>query len=256
MSYSRTPIGFAYWDVDCLYDTIPSIFYDDKAYTPEGEKRWDSERYWRKVKNIAAVIDSMNMPIVALAGVESVAAVRDIVRSTKGDYSYLHRTINSRDGLDFALLYYGDILFIDYARTYYGRMYVEGTIGDKTFGIWLTRNGYLLKSALPPRNNYQVDMTIAAGGFYFDELEDIELIDYMLPHQKLGHGNAMSRRGWYMRHRIGANAQLPIERSGVYINSWLLSSDGSTTKPTFQQETYLGGYSSYLPIYIYFFVDI
>ncbi len=239
-----------------MYDTIPSMFYDDKEYTPEGKKRWGSERYWHKIESIAAVIDSMKMPIVALAGVESEGVVRDIVTTSNGDYSYLHRTVNGRDGLDFALLYYGDILFVDYARVFYGRIYIEGTIGDKTVGIWLTRNGYLLQSSLPPRNNYEVDMTIVAGGFYFDELENIGLIDYMLPHQKSGHGNAVSRRGWYMRHRIGANPELGVERSGVYINSWLLSSDGSTPQPTFRQDDYLGGYSSYLPIYLCFFVDI
>lgn len=49
------------------------------------------------------------MPLVALWGVENEAVVRDIAAACKGDYSYLHRTLNSLDGMDFALLYYGDL---------------------------------------------------------------------------------------------------------------------------------------------------
>ncbi|MBQ1979750.1 MAG: hypothetical protein II226_00520, partial [Alistipes sp.] len=64
-------IGVAYYNVDKLYDTIPSTFYDDEAYTPQGKLRWDGEKYERKISNIAQVLDSMRMPIVMLYGVEN-----------------------------------------------------------------------------------------------------------------------------------------------------------------------------------------
>ena len=40
--------GVAYYDVDKLYDTIPSKFYDDRAYTPNGKLGWNTERYRRR----------------------------------------------------------------------------------------------------------------------------------------------------------------------------------------------------------------
>ena len=79
-------VGFAYYDVDRAYDTIPSAFYDDSDFTPEGRNHWDRERYTRKVEHIAATIDSMALPIVALYGVENEQVVRDIATHTKGSF--------------------------------------------------------------------------------------------------------------------------------------------------------------------------
>lgn len=106
-SYGQRPIGIAFYDVDRIYDTVPALFYDDADYTPEGRLHWTAERYARKIRNTAAVIDSMALPLVALWGVENEQVVRDIAAACRGDYSYLHRTLNSLDGMDFALLYYG-----------------------------------------------------------------------------------------------------------------------------------------------------
>ena len=43
----------------------------------------------------------MALPLVALWGVENEQVVRDIAAACRGDYSYLHRTLNSLDGMDF-----------------------------------------------------------------------------------------------------------------------------------------------------------
>lgn len=251
---SRIPIGLTYWDVGRCYDTIPSLFYDDSDYTPSGKYRWDTRRYQTKVKHIASVIDSMHMPLVALFGVETEDVVRDIVVNSQLDYSYLHRTIDGRDGLDFALLYFGDLFFIDYVQSFYGRIYIEGVIDTQRIGIWLTRFSYLQKSASPP-HTHDVDMVIVAGGLYKNDLSKMGLVDHMEPHERLGRGNAMSYRGWYMRHRIGISDHVDIYKSGVYINSWLLHNDHSGPKPTISKNRYYGGYSSYLPIYLFFLLE-
>ena len=108
-AHAQPRTGIVYWDLDHLYDTVPALFYNDTDYTPSGRLAWDTERYRRKIRHTAAVIDSMRMPLVALWGVENEAVVRDIAAACEGDYSYLHRTLNSLDGMDFALLYYGDL---------------------------------------------------------------------------------------------------------------------------------------------------
>ena len=63
---SQERFGVAYYDVDKFYDTIPSKFYDDRAYTPDGKLGWSAERYRRKVDNVARVVDSMAMPVIVL----------------------------------------------------------------------------------------------------------------------------------------------------------------------------------------------
>ena len=78
--------GAAYYNVDKLYDTIPSRFYDDRAYTPAGRFGWDSNRYTHKIKQVAAVVDSIALPVVALYGVENEQVVKDIVGACRGDY--------------------------------------------------------------------------------------------------------------------------------------------------------------------------
>ncbi|MFQ7387791.1 MAG: hypothetical protein ACLRM8_10180 [Alistipes sp.] len=130
-AHAQPRTGIVYWDLDHLYDTVPALFYNDTDYTPSGRLAWDTERYRRKIRHTAAVIDSMRMPLVALWGVENEAVVRDIAAACEGDYSYLHRTLNSLDGMDFALLYYGDLfepLYDEPGRRY---LYIEAPCASR-----------------------------------------------------------------------------------------------------------------------------
>ena len=54
---TQPSLGIALYDVDRLYDTIPSKFYDDRDYTPSGSLGWSADRYARKIANTAAVLD-------------------------------------------------------------------------------------------------------------------------------------------------------------------------------------------------------
>lgn len=110
---AQPPHGVAFYDADCLYDTVPSPFGNDTRYLPQGEMRWTGERYRRKVMQTAAVIDSLGLPLVGLYGVENESVVRDVAAACKGDYAYLFRTTDSYNGLDFALFYFGDRFFPD-----------------------------------------------------------------------------------------------------------------------------------------------
>lgn len=130
---NRPHIGFAYYDADRLYDTVPALFYDDSDFTPRGRLRWTARRYERKIAHTAAVLDSMRMDIVALAGVENEAVVRDLVAACGEDYCYIHRTFNTFDGLDIALLYHGDRFFPDLVEQGRGWLYVEGDL--PTYGF-------------------------------------------------------------------------------------------------------------------------
>ncbi len=105
--------SIAFWNVENLYDTIPSRFYDDREWTPRGENRWDTERYRAKIDALARVIDDLGADIVGLAEVENETVVRDLVRALRTDYNYIHRTSGDSRGIDLALLYKGDRFFPD-----------------------------------------------------------------------------------------------------------------------------------------------
>lgn len=51
-----------------------------------------------------------------------------MVRASDLPYSYVHRTLNTLDGMDFALLYYADRFFTERIETGYGYLCVEGTL--------------------------------------------------------------------------------------------------------------------------------
>ena len=107
-AWAQRSFDVAFCDVENMYDTIPSTFYDDSDYTPRGRLRWDTARYRNKVQGVARLLDSLSMPVVALWGVENEQVVRDIVMASKSDYAYVHCTHDYSRGLDFALLYYGE----------------------------------------------------------------------------------------------------------------------------------------------------
>lgn len=244
-------LGIGYYDIDKLYDTKPSLFYDDAAYTHGGRNNWTIERYTHKIKNTAAVIDSMALNVVGLYGVENETVVRDIVQSCKQDYSYIHRTQNSLDGLDFALLYFGDKLFIESVESRRNMLIVCATMSssDTPLTIILSREAASTKEYLCTKRHN--DHTIILGRLYPNEIKRIGYTDTLAENEKRGEGNYVNDRGYIMLDRIATNRNEKILKSGVYITPWLLSPDRSKPLPSYDKRTYRGGYSKYLPIFTY-----
>ena len=81
----------------------------------------------------------MAMPLAGVYGVENEEVVKDLVRASDLPYSYVHRTLNTLDGMDFALLYYADRFFTERIETGYGYLCVEGTLDGKPTAVLLTR---------------------------------------------------------------------------------------------------------------------
>lgn len=248
---SSEVVGVAYYDVDALYDTIPSRFYNDKNYTPEGRYKWDSQRYRQKVEHVAQVVDSLRMPIVALYGVENEAVVRDITAAVKEDYAYIHRTQDFSFGLDFALLYYGDVFFPEKVTSHHDALCIEGYIEDTPVAIIINNNssslGVLLKSNELDTESRAI---IVLGRQSAESTSRWHLSDAIHKAEDAGRGTVVYYDRWQMRHRIATNIE-NIERCDVYIKEWLLDAEGRP-KPTFKGSKYYGGYSTSLPIYIYF----
>ena len=263
-------IGIAYCDLDHLYDTIPALFYDDSDYTPGGRLAWDTERYRRKIARTAAVIDSMRMPLVALWSVENEAVVRDIAAACRGDYSYLHQTLNSLDGMDFALLYYGDLfepLYDEPGRRY---LYIEGllyrrgkpmrrgsgrvvrptrtdTIGlvlcsDTRMAEWVVRD---LREERPGVKLIVLGRTASLDAAAYG------LRDALERPARLGRGNVRRRGGWLMRDRILADTALRTSAGDVYARRYLIDPKTGTPLPTYEKRRYRGGYGYALPVFVY-----
>ncbi|MBR5281343.1 MAG: hypothetical protein IKU22_01030 [Alistipes sp.] len=250
LSAQQSSFGVAYYDVDKLYDTIPSKFYDDGDYTPRGRLCWDGVRYRRKVEQVAAVIDSMAMPVVALFGVENEQVVRDIVASCGEDYAYIHRTSNRYDGLDFAFLYFADCFYPERITEWSGALCVEGETQGRDLTIIATFRSTSLGVLLEERKLLEDSNIIIIGDTGKLKFEKLGLRDAMRSVEKAGRGNVIVRNMWQLRDRVVTNLDAP-SHSDVYIKRWLLDSSG-VPKPTYNGAKYCGGGSSCLPIFIYF----
>lgn len=243
--------GVAFYDIDALYDTLPSRFYDDRAYTPQGRLRWDGQRYRRKIANTARVIDSMAMDIVALYGVENEQVVRDIVQACGNDYAYIHCTNDGDRGLDFALLYFGDSFFPERVTPWRGALCVEGEAAGRPLAVIVTHRsaslGVLMDERGLPNNNTNI---IILGLFNNSNFNKQGITDRTIHAERAGRGNRFRDGRWEMRDRIATDIA-GDSHCDVYARSWMLMPDGRP-RPTFDRTKYYGGYGSYLPVFIYF----
>jgi len=251
------PVGIAYYDVDHLYDTVPSPFYNDDDRTPSGRLRWTAARYRRKVRGAAAVVDSMGLPLVALWGVENEAVVRDVAAACAGDYSYLHRTLNALDGMDFALLYYGDRFFPHYDEPGRRYLYIEGTLRRPdgccdTLGILLCGDGRMAARAVGDLRDERPRAKLVVMG-RVDALDAAAfgLRDALARAAAAGRGNVRAREGWRMRDRILIDTALRSSGGDVFARRWLLDDRDGYPLATYDRRRYRGGCGYALPVFTY-----
>ena len=251
-AFGRQPVGIAFYDVDRIYDTLPALFYDDEDYTPRGRYRWDTERYERKIRNTASVIDSMGLEIVALWGVENEQVVRDLTAACHGDYSYLHRTLNTLDGMDFALLYYGDRFYPEHAEV--GRRYllVTGELdgqrvglalcGDRSTGDWLVEE---------LRDEYPDLPLVVLGRIDARHAARFGLTDATARAEKAGRGNIRRAGRWEMRDRILVDTLFTAFGGDVFARRYLVDQKSGNPLTTFSRGVYRGGFGYSLPVFVY-----
>lgn len=256
-------IGIAYYDLDHLYDTIPSPFYNDSKYTPEGKLKWNTARYERRIRNTAAVIDTMAMPIVALWSVENEEVVRDIAVRCEGGYTYVHHTLNSLDGMDFALLYFGDTFFPTYEDSGRRYLYVEGVLrrADRrgrivrkdTIGILMCsepRMADLIARDL--REERPRARLIVAGRSAGLDCKQYGLVDAHARAAALGRGNIRQKGGWSMRDRILVDTAFRASNGDAFIRRYMVDPKSGNPLPTYYRDSYRGGYGYALPVFVYF----
>ena len=214
---AQTRLGVAFYDTDHLYDTVPALFYNDEKYTPDGELHWTAARYDRKIAAIASVIDSLGMPLVGLAGVENEQVVRDLAARCTAPYCYLHRTLNTLDGLDLALLYYGDLFVPGRIETGWGYLLVEGELAGRPVAIVLSRQSRFVPGLLEELRERTPGIRIlCAGKLPSGTAEKLSLRDALAPAERRGRGNAYARGGWWLHDRILTDTALTVIHSDVF----------------------------------------
>lgn len=129
LSQSQTKsIIVAFYNVENLYDTINDPFFDDEEFLPEGNNKWNTEKYKIKLENISKVlhdIASVNkkncLTVVGLCEVENKEVLYDLINSNKlksCNYGIVHYDSRYRRGVDVALLYRKDEMVVVNSKAY------------------------------------------------------------------------------------------------------------------------------------------
>lgn len=91
------------YNVENLFDTIPTGHTLDQEFTPQGAKEWTSSKYHHKVKQLSRVISSVNgweLPaIMCFVEVENKKVVSDLLRKSLGN-DFKHYEIAITSGSD------------------------------------------------------------------------------------------------------------------------------------------------------------
>ncbi len=108
----------AFYNLENLFDTIDDPKTRDEDFTPTGRDNWTSEKYHKKLKNLATVIadigrkETKTSPaIVGVAEAENRQVLEDLIHTgelAKENYGIIHFDSPDRRGIDVALLYKKD----------------------------------------------------------------------------------------------------------------------------------------------------
>ena len=155
------------YNVENLFDTINSPLFDDDAFTPAGSKKWTSDRYEKKLNDLAMVFDSIpgrELPaVIGLAEIENRKVLEDLIDTRglqKGKFEIVHEDGVDPRGIECALLYRPELFryisheyipikdSIDPEYLYRSILYVEGEEpGGDTIHLfvnhWKSRSGGL-----------------------------------------------------------------------------------------------------------------
>ena len=101
-----------FYNVENLFDTVDDPNTDDDEFTPNGDRKWNSSKYWNKLEHISktlVAIDEENAPeIIGFCEIENETVISDLVNRSPLrhlDYSYVVTESKDRRGIDVALLY-------------------------------------------------------------------------------------------------------------------------------------------------------
>ncbi|MCX6301408.1 MAG: endonuclease [Bacteroidia bacterium] len=117
------PIRFMFYNIENLFDTYDDSLTDDNEFLPGGLRRWNYQRYNRKIssvyKTIMAAGEWEPPAVVAFCEIENIRVLEDLVYGTylsKYDYKIVHDDSPDARGIDVCLIYRKDITeIIDYS---------------------------------------------------------------------------------------------------------------------------------------------
>lgn len=108
-------VGIGFYNVENLFDTINDPRIRDDDFTPQGSNRWNSERYFEKLDNLAEVLKLLGqevnpdgLAVIGLAEVENTTVLEDLAAHEKirnRNYQVVFERGPDRRGMHVAFFY-------------------------------------------------------------------------------------------------------------------------------------------------------
>lgn len=145
--YSQTKKKFkirsiAFYNVENLFDTKNDTLVFDDERTPEGNYKWTTSRYQKKIESVSAVLSSIgndvlktSPDIIGLCEIEKRSVLNDLVHSKKlqnKDYGIVHLDSPDERGIDVAFLYKKDAFIPDSFKSHRLLLFKDDGFRDYT----------------------------------------------------------------------------------------------------------------------------
>lgn len=108
-------LGVAFYNLENLFDTINNNGKYDKEFSPQGDRKWDSRKYWSKINNMAYAISQMatgttpkGPAVIGVSEIENKSVLVDLVNADAIkdlNLQVIHHDSPDRRGVDVSLLY-------------------------------------------------------------------------------------------------------------------------------------------------------
>jgi hypothetical protein len=139
--------GIAFYYIENLFDTIPGN--NDRDFTPESKKNYDTEKYFHKINNMSYVISQLCLEetgfppfVVGLCEIENRSVLEDLVKAqhiAKYNYQIIHQDGPDHRGVDVGLLYIPGVFSPENVKTY--------SVKDPENPEWTTRDQLLVSGS-------------------------------------------------------------------------------------------------------------
>lgn len=115
LCFAQKDFRVIFYNVENLFDTKNNPKTNDDDFLPTGKQRWSEYRYWKKLKDLSLVIDSMGKgyppALIGLAEIENDSVLFDLCKRSplrKHKYDYIITHSKDDRGMNVALLYQRD----------------------------------------------------------------------------------------------------------------------------------------------------
>ncbi|WP_010662468.1 endonuclease/exonuclease/phosphatase family protein [Marinilabilia salmonicolor] len=149
-SVEQRVVGF--YNLENLFDTMDDPDVRDEVFTPESEKKWDVNRYQRKLQNMASVISGIGAAevvgapaVLGLCEMENREVLEDLVSTDRlkaFNYQIIHQDSPDKRGIDVALIYRPEIFKPESYRAV--PLFIQGEEGERIY----TRDQLVVTGAL------------------------------------------------------------------------------------------------------------